>query len=769
MKERRGSGKNPTHSRLRRVAGAGLVLSCLFCSQVIPVRVPAEGAGIPDLPIRQEPQTALPASISDLPGTEGLQVRAESNMARLHLDPTTLLIAIEEKRSGTVWFSSPPTREDDALAEGSVLMEMGSHLVVTYVDEQKNASSVNSMIGSVKRETFSITSLPDGFEILFDFSREKERFRIPVQYRLREDRLDVEIRYDRIEEYGEVLIAEIRLLPYLGSGRSDQEGFLLIPDGSGALVRFGDRKPWAIPYDEAVYGRDPTLTNIRQAVSAETIHLPIFGISNTGGSLLAIISQGSPMASIRCIPAGYNSEYASVSSSHVFRQRDVSVIADREWNSREIGVISPQSVSVNPVVQYHVLPGSDAPISDLANRCREWLVETFPNPGRSVPGSLPVVFEAFGAAKKETSILGVIVRQPVVGTSFQDAADMLDSLEEAGIPKPTLVLQGFLRGGYRDRIPAGIHWEPDLGGRTGSRRLLEVADRTGAGIVLAMDLVHVYRPSFGWWPFLASCRAVNREFAWRYDFSLSNGSRILDGTRWFLARPERSASTLAKILGNNSPFPVDGLLLSQIGRELYSNHDRQHSATRQDTAEQFTRMGEMAREETGMTVVEGGNAYMLGTADLILDAPLSDSRYDLATESVPFLPIVLHGLVDLTGPPLNQVPDQTHSLLQHAAVGAGLLVQVTGQPSEIFFETDLEFLYNSFYKQWIDRIATAQSWLSTLHDGLSDQLILEYRQLQELSITTFESGTRIVVNYGKEPIQFEGDWIPSQSAIRLNG
>lgn len=59
-------------------------------------------------------------------------------------------------------------------------------------------------------------------------------FDIPLEYRLKEDSLEVSIPVSGIKEYGSGSIARIQLLRYMGAAKNDEEGYMVVPNGSGS-------------------------------------------------------------------------------------------------------------------------------------------------------------------------------------------------------------------------------------------------------------------------------------------------------------------------------------------------------------------------------------------------------------------------------------------------------------------------------------------------------------------------------------------------------
>ena len=181
---------------------------------------------------------------------------AESGNLRLSVNLSTCAVALWNGADGSRWDTNPVDPQEDAYTGGAVLNDIRSQLVVTYYDHQKNTATIGSYLASVLRRSFEIRKIADGVRVTYNFSRETEQFSIPLEYRLRDGALDIRIPVKDIKERGEARISEIQVLPYFLRGGNGEEGYLLIPDGSGALIDFSVPRPHAAPYKQKVYGRD---------------------------------------------------------------------------------------------------------------------------------------------------------------------------------------------------------------------------------------------------------------------------------------------------------------------------------------------------------------------------------------------------------------------------------------------------------------------------------------------------------------------------------
>ena len=97
----------------------------------------------------------------------------------------------------------------------------------------------------------------DHLENGFEAANEKPWFNITVSYYLDGDSFVVEmdpgaVEYDTDKYY----LVDIDLLEYFGAAGPEDTGYLFVPDGSGALIRFNNGKVNAPAYIGYVYGED---------------------------------------------------------------------------------------------------------------------------------------------------------------------------------------------------------------------------------------------------------------------------------------------------------------------------------------------------------------------------------------------------------------------------------------------------------------------------------------------------------------------------------
>jgi len=125
----------------------------------------------------------------------------------------------------------------------------------------------------------------------------KPAFNLTLRYMLDGKSLVLNVPYDQIAYRPNFPFRQLTLLPFMGSGGLDDEGFMFVPDGSGAIINFNNGKQNQVPFNVNIYGWDEALP--RDAVVSDTrAPFPVFGIQKNNAALLCIIEEGSSYANI---------------------------------------------------------------------------------------------------------------------------------------------------------------------------------------------------------------------------------------------------------------------------------------------------------------------------------------------------------------------------------------------------------------------------------------------------------------------------------------
>jgi len=137
---------------------------------------------------------------------------------------------------------------------------------------------------------------------------------------------------------------------------------------------------------------------------------------------------------------------------------------------------------------------------------------------------------------------------------------------------------------------------------------------------------------------------------------------------------------------------------------------------------------------------------------------------------VPFFQMVLHGLVDYAGEPLNQAVDLEEHILRCAQTASGLYLRLIGSDASLLKETEYAYLLSVDRDYWLEEgVRLYQRYNAELGDLSGERIVAFERVTPRLTVTRFASGDAVVVNFGTDDVEFAGETIPARDFVRLRG
>ena len=123
-------------------------------------------------------------------------------------------------------------------------------------------------------------------------------FNVTMIYRLEGNDLVLEVPYDEVRYKADYPITSLTVLPMFGAVDASQEGFIFVPEGGGALIRYNNGKLKQNAYYSNIYGWNYS-TYRGELINETRSSFPVFGMTNNGSSFLCIIEGAASYASIQ--------------------------------------------------------------------------------------------------------------------------------------------------------------------------------------------------------------------------------------------------------------------------------------------------------------------------------------------------------------------------------------------------------------------------------------------------------------------------------------
>ena len=513
-------------------------------------------------------------------------------------------------------------------------------------------------------------------------------YNVTVNYILDGNDFVVEVPYSEIRCNAEAPITYLTVLPYFGAvgheGNKDADGnyaydngFILVPEGGGALIRYNNGKIQQNNYIANMYGWDYAMKR-SEVVSETKNNFPVFGMTysdhkDTVGSFICVIEQG---ASYAAIQADINGAAGMRSSFHPNSYNTVSakyhVLHSDQYNvsaktANMVIMYEKDTKDEESIVQRYRFLDSNSYV-DMANEYGSYLRSHTELSSKKASEEIPVSVELVGAIDKKVVVAGLPTDQTVALTTFKQAEEIASSLQDGGVKNLSIRMSAWANGGVNQKVLSSVNVEGGLGGTDGMVDLINFAK--SKKIPLYFDGVTAFAYDSGLLNGFLSTRDAAR-YTTREVVEIVPYSQIIyvaDDERdaFYLVRPDyafNNASNLIRFLQRQG---AEGVAFRDIGSLLSGNYDPNGTTTREQVRRMHVATLMQAKANYQRVMIKDGFDYTVPYADIVTDMDLGGIKYSILDETVPFYQIALHGALDYTGVSLNLSDDLQTELLRCA-------------------------------------------------------------------------------------------------------
>lgn len=688
---------------------------------------------------------------------------AENDRLELHYDTVESQIILKDKLTQEEWRSTPDDIAQDKRATGVNKINRQSDLIVQYHNTSYVTNQVNSYTGAIKKGDFTWELIENGVAIRYYFP--KQGFVIPVQYVLEEDCLAASIISEGIEEEvwedpdtdpeKKQSVMNVALLPFMGAAGSDDEGYLIIPDGSGALIHFNNGRTGAAIYQQDVYGRDDALTIRKAATATYDVNMPLFGIVRNGRALMAVVENGDYQAQLNAMVNGQLTGYSNAYFAAQYIHMEANTIMPGSEHSTDVMLPTNTFRDMgNFTVRYYPLAAENATYADVAAAYRAQL-----GLKESIADAATQQLEMVASIPSIDTFLGVPYESVRVLTSYEQAAQTLRDFAAEGLNDLTLRYTGWSRQSVRGKMVTGLDLDKRLGGKKAFDGLRQAVKETGAEMVLAVDLIDIYEDGNGYWSLFAATDSVNSTAKQVPEFLQSTGYQDPEGKPWYLLSPDKVPEAARK-LAENLSGQVEGISLSVLGNTVYSSFGKT-GISRTSAGAYWTDALKTLSGSMQNLSARTASSYAFPYIQQVDSAPCASSRFEVTDTEIPFYQMVTHGAMVVYTEPVNEDGNVRKALLRAIEYGMYPSWRVIAGDTALLSGTDYASWHAASLDAWRDEIKNTAAWMAPLGVYAGMQMTGHEQVTATLSVTTYANGDMVLVNYGSEDAEHLGVTVPA--------
>ena len=698
---------------------------------------------------RINPPDQLPADLDAWPTLSGrhpavpddYDLVGESDELRLYLKRTTSALIVEDKRNGRLWRSSPADLSDNPEVSTTWRRRIESPVLVNYTGPDRSQDKV----ANLKDMRMDFVPVEGGVRATYRFP--SEGLELGVIYTVRGDFLQVTVPADSIvESKGGNSLVSVVVLSFFGATHDSEEGYIFFPDGSGALIRYTASHPEAVQeVSTAIYGEDEISTTGRPSFRQPAV-MPVFGLVSGDAAFVGMITQGDFDASLGAARSGKGVNYNHAWVSFLFRRKGRFSLT----GGQPTRLYEPERIGGDRQIRYCFLTAESADYVGMATSYRDFLIHE--RSAQRTGDDAPLVsLDFFMGVERRTWFLRDLVRM----TTFAEAQKILADLDSVGVSRVDVTVDGWNQGGgarYPQRLPV----EARLGGADGLRTLADDALGRGQRLFLTDNYMVILPGARGVFPYIDAIRGVD--------------GLPVGGEGVYFLNPQVALRKFAiRDVPQMADLGANGLRLDGFAALAVPDTNDRYPLSRENFAASWMQIANLVQEEFGAVAMSGGNSYAIPYADRLDWAPMDSTHYDLFGETVPFYQIVAHGLVVYTGEPFNLVNDGQRTFLHQVEYGAIPHFVLTQANSALLYRTTANQHWSTQYDFWRDEVIRQYRMMEPLAP-LANQFIVGHTRLAEgVYQTTYEDGTRVVVNYTTQPYAAGPVSVSAQNFVVVRG
>ena len=269
-----------------------------------------------------------------------------------------------------------------------------------------------------------------------------------------------------------------------------------------------------------------------------------------------------------------------------------------------------------------------------------------------------------------------------------------------------------------------------------------------------------YKSGNGYSFTLNASKQITMAYATQTPFELAFGLPHLTKDSWTILSPYYFQDIFRKLSETFRAEGAKGISLNQASNVLYSDFSRENADgrsyfVREDTIK-ILQEGYQKLKDNGLKIMtENANQYILPYADFIKDVPLYSSNYDIFDYDIPFVEMVLHGLIPYTTKAINKNADADELRLYSLVTGTPIHYEMMYENPNKFADSEYDYLYYTNYLGWMDRAINEYNLFSEIIPSLSDAKITKFERISDHEMQTeFEGGKTIYINTETGEIKF---------------
>ncbi len=693
--------------------------------------------------------------ITDEQAMAEMKLAVENDKLALWYNDKDITLALVDKNTGEIWWSNP-INADASAGKAAQKQELKSGMTLIFGEP---AARRTTQSHSKAKSTAKMKATATGLEVSYEFSQAE--ITIPVVYTLHDDYMSLNVVTKDIDEKtASKIVTNMAFMSAFGAADMEEEGYFVIPDGSGAVINFNNNKAGYRVYKGKVYGRDITAVNTTKPTMTKQIYLPMYGIVKGDSGMMVVADKGDTCASINAYVAGQKkTSYNSCYFDFEIRTSDEYLMGGE---ANPLKVFEKRGILVPEIeVRYYPVSNSDksdVDYADIAATYRNYLKTSQGVEKSPAAGSSALYMDFYGATMKRETVLGFPVTMQHKTTSFSDAKNILEQLKALGVDNMVVNYNQWTAADIKEKVADKAKPASVLGGKSDFDALMDYAKSNNITVYPAVDNL-TFKSGSGYFTMTDTAIRVSNAYSRQIEYDLAHGTENKFYKAMSLLSPRKYAKMFTNLSKSYSKYGLDTISLGSTTTAIYGDYGKK-STSREMFKYNLQGYMEELKGSVPSILADGANAYVLKYVDHVSNVPLNSSKFDVFDGDIPFYQIVMSGLKPVSTTAVNGDAQIADLVLRAIACGSNLRFDFTAETADELKDTRYDVLYYSNYKYWLEDTAGCYKFAEEALSQTAGAEITEYNILSDGEIeTVYSNGVKTVVDLNDRTVTVNGKTI----------
>lgn len=565
------------------------------------------------------------------------------------------------------------------------------------------------------------------------------------------------------------------LLPYFLSSTIEEEGYMVVPDGSGAVINFNNGMTKSVDYVSRVFGTDTLIKASEYDNTEYYANMPIIGMVYSDYAYLAIVEKGSTMAEIHTQISGKNDDYNK--AYFKFYIQEMENVATMEASTVSVNKFTGDVFNEDIVVRFKMLGAEEANYTGVAKNYQQYLIDTGVLTKNGQNDNASLFLEILGSTKESENFLGIPYQGISSLTTFKEAKAMLEALSAAGIKGMDVQLTGWANNGENNAPLTKISIDSAMGSKKDLNALAAFAAEKGYNFYPGLNLQTAYAKNsyFGKRALNSfagdyAAKFLSAEYAQLGTAKLGLDNLKINELSGYLVSPNFLTKYVEKAMKKLDSFAINGIAVRDIGSLLVADYSSKVPVNRENAAAtENEALGLVAAEYN--VLLEAPYSYAWKYADSISNVPARSNEYNTFNYDIPLLQLVLDGCVNYSTTPLNYDTqmDNNEMLLRCIETRTNpKFVVMQAEMTDLKYTEEYVDLLSTEFDDWKDRMVDIYDEYNAFYQMVKGADIENHETLYKNVVkVTYTNGVVVYVNNSKQNHYVGGIGILQASSYKI--